>query len=115
MPTLTVTAERFAVAGRFVIARGAKTHADVVLVTLEQDGRRGRGECVPYARYGETLEATIAAIEGCRAAVERGLDRYALQSLLPAGAARNALDCAMWDLDASAAAFLPSNSPASTA
>ena len=100
MPNLTIASERFAIAGRFVIARGAKTHADVLVVTLEQDGRVGRGECVPYARYGETLASVTAAIESCRAAIEEGLDRFGLQDLLPAGAARNALDCALWDLDA---------------
>jgi L-alanine-DL-glutamate epimerase-like enolase superfamily enzyme len=65
-----------------------------------QDGAAGRGECVPYARYGETVEGVIATIEGVRGALESGLDRQALQEALPPGAARNAIDCALWDLEA---------------
>ena len=63
--------------------------------TISQDGRTGRGECVPYRRYGETMESVAAAIESVRAAIEDGCDRDALLGLLPAGAARNALDCAL--------------------
>ena len=100
MPILTVSTQSFPIAGRFVIARGAKTHADVVVVTLDEGDFRGRGECVPYARYGESVASVIASIETCRAALEEGLDRFGLQALLPAGAARNAVDCALWDLDA---------------
>ena len=100
MPILTVSIQRFPIAGRFVIARGAKTHADVVVVTLDEGEHRGRGECVPYARYGESVASVTAAIETCRVALEEGLDRFGLQALLPAGAARNAVDCALWDLDA---------------
>ena len=97
---LTVTVESFPIAGRFVIARGAKTEARVVVACIAQGGAVGRGECVPYARYGETVEGVVASIERVRAAIERAPDRVALQALLPAGAARNALDCAMWDLEA---------------
>jgi L-alanine-DL-glutamate epimerase-like enolase superfamily enzyme len=83
-----------------VIARGAKTEAVVVVATISQGSATGRGECVPYARYGESTESVVARIEGLRSAIEAGLDRFALQTLLPAGAARNAVDCALWDLDA---------------
>lgn len=97
---LSVAAEAFPIAGRFVISRGAKTQAVVVTATLAAEGRVGRGECVPYARYGESVDSVIGAIESARAAIEAGADRDALQGLLPAGAARNALDCALWDFEA---------------
>lgn len=97
---LEITPESFPIAGRFVIARGAKTEARVVTVTLRDGDRIGRGECVPYARYGESVEGVVAAIEAQRAAIESGADRLALQRLMPPGAARNAVDCAMWDLEA---------------
>jgi len=97
---LSVSVERFDLAAPFVISRGAKSVAEVVTVTLEEGLFRGRGECVPYGRFGETLDGVVAAIEGLRGAVEAGLERDALQALLPAGAARNALDCALWDLEA---------------
>ena len=86
------------IAGRFTIARGSKTEARVVVVRL--DHGMGRGECVPYARYGETVDSVLAQIAGVRREVERGCDRKRLQSLLPPGAARNAVDCALWDLEA---------------
>ncbi len=98
--TLTIEVETFPIAGRFVIARGAKTEAKVVVATLTQGGMAGRGECVPYARYGETVEGVVAAIAGVRDAIERAPDRVTLQALMPPGAARNALDCALWDLEA---------------
>ncbi|MGJ0394285.1 MAG: N-acetyl-D-Glu racemase DgcA [Methylocystis sp.] len=97
---MTLAVEAFPIAGRFVISRGAKTEARVVTATLRAGGAIGRGECVPYARYGESVESVIAAIEGVRGQIELGADRQALQRLLPAGAARNAVDCAMWDLEA---------------
>ncbi|WP_158810405.1 N-acetyl-D-Glu racemase DgcA [Beijerinckia sp. L45] len=100
MITLRSTAETFPIAGRFVIARGAKTDAHVVVVTLDADGVRGRGECVPYARYGESVAGVLAEIAGIAHHVEAGCDRVTLQTLLPAGAARNAVDCALWDLEA---------------
>jgi len=96
--TLTVTVERFPIAGEFRIARGAKTEAVVVLAEIRDGSRVGRGECVPYARYGETVEGVAAAIAAQADAVAGGLDRSLLQTLLPPGAARNALDCALWDL-----------------
>jgi L-alanine-DL-glutamate epimerase-like enolase superfamily enzyme len=98
--TLSIAVEAFPIAGRFVISRGAKTEALVVTVTLGEDAHRGRGECVPYARYGESAESAVAAIESARGEIEAGVDRARLAQILPAGAARNALDCALWDLEA---------------
>ena len=82
------------------ISRGSKTHADVVYVELAKGEARGHGECVPYARYGESIDSVVELIESLRADIEQDLDRHALQKALPAGAARNALDCAFWDLNA---------------
>jgi L-alanine-DL-glutamate epimerase-like enolase superfamily enzyme len=98
--SLTVRAERWPIAGRFTIARGAKTEAVVVVAELAEGALTGRGECVPYARYGETVDGVAAAIEAMREALAHGLDRRGLQAAMPAGAARNALDCAFWDLEA---------------
>src|SRR5690348_10575447 len=98
--SLGVTVERWPIAGRFTISRGAKTEAAVVVAELSDGMARGRGECVPYARYGETVESVVAAIEAMRGPLAAGLDRAALQKAMPAGAARNALDCAFWDLEA---------------
>lgn len=98
--TLRVAPERFALRGVFRIARGARTHAEVVAVVLSDGAHEGRGECLPYARYGESLEGVIAAITDLAPALADGLDRAGLQTALPAGAARNALDCAFWDLEA---------------
>jgi L-alanine-DL-glutamate epimerase-like enolase superfamily enzyme len=92
--------ERWPLAAAFVIARGAKTEAHVIVVEISEAGRTGRGEAVPYARYGESVEGEMARVESVRTALESGLTRQALQSLLPAGAARNAIDCALWDLEA---------------
>jgi L-alanine-DL-glutamate epimerase-like enolase superfamily enzyme len=97
---LTLSVERFALKNPFVISRGAKTEAVVVVATIAQGALAGRGECTPYARYGESVESVAAAIDSIRAEIESGADRFALQQLLPAGAARNALDCALWDLEA---------------
>ncbi len=97
---LSVTIERWPLAGAFTISRGSKTEAVVVVAELCDGARRGRGEAVPYARYGETPESVVAAVEALRPLLRRGLDRTALQEALPAGAARNALDCAFWDLSA---------------
>jgi L-Ala-D/L-Glu epimerase len=98
--TMKVEVERFPIAGRFMIARGARTEAVVVTVTLSDGEAGGRGECVPYARYRETVEGVVEAIENLREQVLGGLDRVSLQQALPAGAARNALDCALWDIEA---------------
>jgi L-alanine-DL-glutamate epimerase-like enolase superfamily enzyme len=98
--SLTVRIERWPIAGRFTIARGAKTEAVVVVAELADGALTGRGECVPYARYGETVDGVVAAIEAMGEALARGLDRQALQAAMPPGAARNALDCTFWDLEA---------------
>jgi L-alanine-DL-glutamate epimerase-like enolase superfamily enzyme len=92
--------ERFPIAGRFTISRGAKTEAVTVVAEIKRNGITGRGECVPYPRYGETPEATLAALQAMQDAVAGGLDRQALQAAMPPGAARNALDCALIDLEA---------------
>ncbi len=97
---LSVAAERFPIAGTFTISRETRTEAAVIVCTIAEGSMAGRGECVPYRHYGETLDSVAAQIETARAAVERGAEREELQSLLPAGAARNALDCALWDLEA---------------
>jgi len=97
---LTVAAESWPIAGSFTISRGSKTAADVVTVTLEHDGHCGRGECVPYPRYQETVPQVMAALEAARPAIEAGATRAAVASLLAPHAARNALDCALWDLEA---------------
>jgi len=92
-----IDVERWPVAGEFAISRGTRREAEVVVVHLSEGRHRGRGECVPYARYGETIASAVAAIRAAQGA----LDRARLQQALSAGAARNALDCALWDLDAS--------------
>lgn len=99
-PELTGRIERWPIAGAFTISRGAKTEAIVVVAELRSGDHFGRGECVPYARYGETPEAALAALETMRAPLAGGLDRSALQAAMQPGAARNALDCALVDLEA---------------
>jgi L-alanine-DL-glutamate epimerase-like enolase superfamily enzyme len=103
--------ERWPIAGSFAISRGAKTEAVVVVAELsggqiagQVTGQvTGRGECVPYARYGESPQTVTALIESLRDAIAGGLNRTDLQSALPPGAARNALDCAFWDFEAKSA------------
>jgi L-alanine-DL-glutamate epimerase-like enolase superfamily enzyme len=97
---LTVAAERWPVRGSFTISRGSVSSVELVVVTLEEDGATGRGECRPYPRYGESVEATVAALETVHALVESGADRHEIGRVMPPGAARNALDCALWDLEA---------------
>ena len=87
--------EIFPLAHVFRISRGARTQAEVVTVTIEKDGVTGRGECVPYARYNETLESVIKQVESLPA----DIDKETLQDTLPPGAARNAVDCALWDFE----------------
>lgn len=98
--TLNVCEERWPIAGAFVISRGSRTEARVVTVALTDGPVRGRGEAVPVSRYGESVAGVIAQIESLGPDLAAGLDRTRLQSRLPHGAARNALDCALWDLDA---------------
>jgi L-alanine-DL-glutamate epimerase-like enolase superfamily enzyme len=97
---LAAVIERWPIAGSFTISRGAKTEAVTVVAEVSQGGRSGRGECVPYPRYGETSEATLAALLAMQEPLSRGLDRTGLQATMPPGAARNALDCALLDLEA---------------
>jgi L-Ala-D/L-Glu epimerase / N-acetyl-D-glutamate racemase len=97
---LSVSVERWPIRGRFTISRGGKHEAAVVVATIVEGEHHGRGECVPYARYGESVEGVVQAIEACRVPIAKGLDRRGLQASMPAGAARNALDCALWDLEA---------------
>jgi L-alanine-DL-glutamate epimerase-like enolase superfamily enzyme len=97
---LSTRIERWPIAGSFTISRGSKTEAITVVAEISRGGRTGRGECVPYPRYGETPEATLGAIAAMQEPLARGLDRNGLQAVMPSGAARNALDCAMIDLEA---------------
>ena len=90
--------ESWLIEGSFTISRGSRTHANVVVVELQQGEHIGRGECVPYARYDESIESVIAELAALKEQIAAGLTRQEMQSLLPAGAARNALDCAYWDL-----------------
>ena len=99
-PELSVQVERWPLKGRFTISRGAKIEAAVVVATIRDGAAVGRGECVPYARYGETVRGVLAAIAAFTPRVKAGLDRAELQKALAPGAARNALDCALWDLEA---------------
>jgi L-alanine-DL-glutamate epimerase-like enolase superfamily enzyme len=98
--TLATAAERWPIAGSFGISRGTKTEAVVVVAELGDGRARGRGECVPYARYGESVESVMTQINAMWPQLDAGLDRRALQAAMPSGAARNALDCAFWDLEA---------------
>ena len=98
--TLSARHDRFALSRPFRISRGTRTAADVVTVTLGEDGVEGRGEGVPYPRYGESVESVLAQIEAARGAVENCAGRSELLTLVAPGAARNALDCALWDLEA---------------
>jgi L-alanine-DL-glutamate epimerase-like enolase superfamily enzyme len=100
MRTLKVQIERWPIAGAFTIARGSKTEAVVVTVEITEDGLTGRGEGTPYPRYGETPQSVVAEIEAERGVIEAGGHRPGLQAVMRPGAARNALDCALWDLKA---------------
>ena len=97
---VAVRTEHWPIAGGFTISRGAKTQASVVIAELSDGRHVGRGECVPYARYGETVDGVVEAISALKCEIARGLDRGGLQGAMRPGAARNALDCAFWDLAA---------------
>ncbi len=97
---LETDVEKWPIAGRFAIARGARTEAEVVVATIRDGTHVGRAESVPYARYGETVAGTVAAIAAMADAVAAGIDRETLRRAMPAGAARNAIDCALFDLEA---------------
>src|SRR5688500_16749416 len=119
MVRVRTNVERWPIAGEFVISREVRREAVVVVAELSEGSHVGRGECVPYRRYGETVESVVAGIEAVRA---DQLDREALRRSMRAGAARNALDCALWDLEAKASGVpvsrrigLPSLQPVTTA
>ena len=97
---LHIADERWPLASEFRIARDAKSEAHIVVASIVQGEFTGRGECVPYTRYGETVAGVVAAIESARREIEDGATRQNLLQLLKPGAARNALDCALWDLEA---------------
>lgn len=101
---LFVRAERFPLAAAFTISRGTKTEAAVLTCTIRDGANAGHGECVPYARYGETLENVTEQIEAARSAIENGASREEILSIMKPGAARNAVDCALWDLEAKSGA-----------
>ena len=92
--------DSFPLATPFRISRGVKTVADVITVEIVEQGLIGRGEGVPYPRYGETIAGALAQINEVQSALEQGADRATLQQIMPPGAARNAVDCALWDLEA---------------
>lgn len=98
--TLAAAHQRFGLRRPFRIARGVKTAADVITVTIREGTHEGRGEGVPYPRYGETIEAALADIAAIAPLIERGASRHDLAAAMPAGAARNAIDNALWDLEA---------------
>jgi L-alanine-DL-glutamate epimerase-like enolase superfamily enzyme len=100
MATLNLASEAWPLRGAFTISRGSRTEAEVVVAELREGEHRGRGECVPYARYNENISSVRAQIEQLGPAIVCGFDRQGLRDALPAGAARNALDCAFWDLEA---------------
>jgi L-alanine-DL-glutamate epimerase-like enolase superfamily enzyme len=119
---LDTTIEHFPIAGEFKISRGSKTSADVIICTITDDEITGRGECVPYKRYGETLESVEAEIGRVGKAIADGASRTEIEDLLHPGAARNAVDCALWDLEAKLSGIsvadtlgLPSPQPLTTA
>ncbi|MEM9571699.1 MAG: N-acetyl-D-Glu racemase DgcA [Pseudomonadota bacterium] len=100
MRQMTITPVSSPLRAAFAISRGSKTSAETVVVEVIDGAHRGRGECVPYGRYDESQASVMAQLSDVQGAVQAGLTREALQSLMPAGAARCALDCALWDLDA---------------
>ncbi|AVO44635.1 N-acetyl-D-Glu racemase DgcA [Phreatobacter cathodiphilus] len=97
---LTVRTERWPIAGTFTISRGSRTEAVVVVCEIREGSAIGRAECVPYPRYGESVDGVAADIEAMVDALDNGLDRQGLLTAMKPGAARNAVDCALWDLEA---------------
>ena len=98
--TLDARRDSFPLSRPFRISRGVKTVADVITVTIREGDKEGRGEGVPYPRYGESVASALADVERVRELIEQGAGRVALLEALEPGAARNALDCALWDLEA---------------
>lgn len=122
MAKLEVRAETWPIRGAFTISRGTRTKAELIVARLRDGAHLGLGECVPYPRYGESVESVRKQIESLAGPIAAGLTRESLQEALPAGAARNALDCALWDLEAKRAgkrvwelAGLPAPKPLTTA
>ena len=120
--TINIEHQSWPIDGVFRISRGSVSHIDVIQVTISENGHKGRGECRPYGRYDETPQTVAAQISSIAKAVEKGASSEDIQSLLPAGAARNAVDCALWDLQAKISgtpvyelAGLPPPKPRSTA
>ncbi len=115
---ITVTEDCFRLSQTFTISRGSKTEARVLTVRITRGGVTGHGECVPYSRYGETPDSVTSQIQG----LPEDITRQALQMAVPPGAARNAVDCALWDVEAKLAgrrvwdlAGLPAPGPVVTA
>ena len=100
MPHLKVVQEVFDLHSSFSISRGVKNSVEIIKVEISDGKYKGSGECRPYERYGETPDKVMAQIESARASIERGLSRQELLEVFNAGAARNAIDCALWDLEA---------------
>lgn len=98
--SLSLECETWPIRGAFTIARGSKTEAKVIVCRMERNGAAGWGECVPYPRYGESIDSVIDQIEAVRALIEQGCTHDEIDAAMPAGAARNAIDCALWDLEA---------------
>ena len=98
--SLTVKVETFPIAGEFRISRESRTQATVVVAEISDGEHRGRGEAVPYSRYAESVAGVVADIEAMADRVAAGLDRQTLREIMKAGAARNALDCALFDVEA---------------
>ena len=100
MRIFTFRPETFALHTPFVISRGSRTETTVIVVEVIEDGKKGWGESCPTPHYGESVESVLDQIASIAPQMEQGLTREKLQTALPAGAARNAIDCAMWDLEA---------------
>ena len=100
MRRLAVRTETWPIEGRFAIARGTVTEIELVVVEIEEGAHRGRGECRPYPRYDETPASVTVEIEAVRDDIEAGCDRALIQERMRPAAARNAVDCALWDLAA---------------
>src|ERR1700712_575939 len=96
---LDIQMNSFPISGTFTISRGSKTTADVVTCTVSDGRNSGHGECVPYGRYGESIESVAVEIEAAREKIERGMTRADMMTAMKPGAARNAVDCALWDLE----------------
>ena len=119
--SLNIHTEAWPLAGGFRISRGTRKVSDVLMVEVNDGNYVGRGECFPYARYGEDIDSVQKQLNSVRSEIEHGLDRQALLNVLAPGAARNAVDCALWDLEAKRAgvrvwdlADLPAPEPVTT-